>query len=61
KLVVGQERKVFTAHCELLSRHSPVFRSALTGPWTEATTRTLELPDSDPDVVDVFLLWAYKG
>ncbi|KAK8158618.1 hypothetical protein IWX90DRAFT_491357 [Phyllosticta citrichinensis] len=60
-LVVGPERKIISTHRELLIRHSEVFRNALAGPWAEATASVLELPDSDPEIVENFIIWARSG
>ncbi|KAK7511261.1 uncharacterized protein IWZ02DRAFT_105229 [Phyllosticta citriasiana] len=61
RLVVGPERKLVVTHRDLVCRHSDVLRNALTGPWAEGTTNTLELPDSDPVVVENFVIWANGG
>ncbi|KAK8202730.1 hypothetical protein IWZ01DRAFT_110453 [Phyllosticta capitalensis] len=59
QLVTGPEKEIFVAHKELLAKHSPFFKNALCEPWKEAISNVIELPDSDPVVVAVFLEWVY--
>ncbi|KAK4692922.1 hypothetical protein P7C71_g4377, partial [Lecanoromycetidae sp. Uapishka_2] len=58
-LLVGIEKALFNVHEELLFNASPVFKAALSGRFSEANTRSMELPDDDVDTVERMVQWIY--
>lgn len=51
----------FTVHKTLLSNASPFFASALNGPFVEATSNTLALPDQEPAAFEILYTWLYTN
>ncbi|KAF3007879.1 hypothetical protein E8E13_010949 [Curvularia kusanoi] len=58
-VLVGEERKRFIVHKDLLTYHSEFFRSALSGNFKEAAEQTVPLPEDDPDTFEFFVHWLY--
>jgi hypothetical protein len=58
-LIVGQEKKAYTLHKDLLCFYSDYFRAAFNGSFKEATERKLELPNIEPSLFEVFQVWLY--
>ncbi|OCK78890.1 hypothetical protein K432DRAFT_331197 [Lepidopterella palustris CBS 459.81] len=56
---VGPNEVPFDAHIELLCDCSPFFDNALNGRFIEAETKTVPLPEDDPDTFAEFLSWLY--
>ena len=54
-LIVGSGRELLEANAELLRNASGFFSAALQSEWKEATSRTIELPDSEPDEIRLLL------
>lgn len=46
---------------ELLVSRSKFFQVALSGEWSEAKSRVVELPEEEPSVFEVFIGWLYSG
>jgi hypothetical protein len=61
RIEVGPDREPFTIHVELLCFRSPFFRKALKGPFQEAQTRVMPMPDDDVDAFSRFELWLYNN
>jgi len=59
-LVVGHEKRLFAAHEDVLSR-SPFFAAALKGQFLEASTKQVDLPDEEPEILSCILEYLYKG
>jgi len=59
-LVVGRDQRLFAAHEDSLS-HSPFFAAALKGQFLEASTKKVELPDEEPEILSCVLEFLYKG
>ncbi len=55
------DTKVFKCHQFILSTRSPVFRAMFQNPMAEATTKTVEIKDLSPEIVDAMLLFIYTG
>ncbi|MCJ1243485.1 hypothetical protein MMC30_000682 [Trapelia coarctata] len=60
-LLVGDERRSFIVHKQLLCSVSDYFIAALEGNFKEATEQNIEFPDEDPEIIERFLLWVYNG
>jgi len=59
-LVVGRDQRLFAAHEDVLSR-SPFFSAALKGQFLEASSKQVELPDEEPEILSCVLEFLYKG
>ncbi|OCL06071.1 hypothetical protein AOQ84DRAFT_411931, partial [Glonium stellatum] len=49
----------FHIHKELLSDNSPFFTNAMKKEWTKCDDCILELPDDDPNAVQIYVAWLY--
>lgn len=56
----GDDAKMFGIHAHLLQKGSRFFAAALKGDWKEAHTRTVRLPEDDPEVFEVYASWLYE-
>jgi len=59
-LVVGHEQRLFAAHEDVLC-HSPYFAAALKGKFLEGSSKRVELPDEEPEILSCVLEFLYKG
>lgn len=59
-LVVGSGRRLFAAHEDIL-RHSPYFAATLKGKFLDDSSKNVELPDEEPEVLSCVLEYLYKG
>jgi len=59
-LIVGRDRRLFAAHEEVLSL-SPFFAAALKDQFHEASTKKVDLPDEEPEILSCVLEFLYKG
>jgi len=59
-LVVGHEQRLFAAHEDVLC-HSPIFAAALKGKFLDSSTKKVELPDEEPEILSCVLEFLYKG
>jgi len=59
-LVVGREQRLFAAHEDILC-HSPYFAAALKGNFLEGSSKRVELPDEEPEILSCVLEFLYKG
>ncbi|KAL8711306.1 MAG: hypothetical protein Q9220_004203 [cf. Caloplaca sp. 1 TL-2023] len=50
----------FVTHAQLLTHHSPVFRTMMNGNWAEAKTGVINLTDDKPKVYEIFQNWLYE-
>ncbi|KAL8715991.1 MAG: hypothetical protein Q9220_000658 [cf. Caloplaca sp. 1 TL-2023] len=57
----GEERESWTVHTKLLTHASSFFASAFNGSFSEAATKSIELPEDDPDAFRLFVQWLYTG
>lgn len=57
-LLVGHLENKITVHRGVLEQ-SAWFKNALDGPFEEAKTGVIRMPEDDPDVVAVFVHWLY--
>ncbi|KAK6004509.1 hypothetical protein QM012_008371 [Aureobasidium pullulans] len=60
---VGEERRHWSLHRNLLCHHSPYFESEfLTSKTSKSSSRSeLELPDQDPAGFELLVKWLYQG
>ncbi|KAF5572219.1 hypothetical protein FPANT_13258 [Fusarium pseudoanthophilum] len=58
--IICGERQ-FKTHRAVVCTQSPFFDKALSGDYVESTSRSIELPEDDPDVVERFLEFLYTG
>lgn len=56
---VGDDRVHLRVHQKLLCQDGPVFDKMFNGGFTEAASKSAELPEDDPDAFDSFLIWLY--
>jgi len=59
-LIVGREQRLFAAHEDVLS-HSPFFAAALKDQFLEASSKKVELPEEEPEILSCILEFLYKG
>lgn len=59
-IVVGQERRLFAAHEDVLARSS-YFQAAMKTQFLESDTKQLELPEEEPEILSCILEFLYKG
>lgn len=59
-LYIGQDRVKYHAHEDTLCQ-LPFFQAALQGQFKEAETKTIDMPEDDPDAVAALLEWLYTG
>jgi hypothetical protein len=59
-IVVGHDQRLFAAHEDVLC-HSPYFAAALRGKFLQDSTKKLELPDEEPEILSCVLEFLYKG
>jgi len=59
-LIVGRDQRVFAAHEDVLSL-SPFFAAALKGQFLEGSTKKVELPEEEPEILSCVLEFLYKG
>lgn len=60
QLVVGAEKVQFHLQQSIAAKVSH-FDKCLSGPFTESSSRTIELPDDDPVITDLLIHWLYTG
>ncbi|KAF7881532.1 hypothetical protein EAF00_011901 [Botryotinia globosa] len=56
---VGASSQEFTVHKDLICYTSPYFRAAFTSGFQETNTGTIELPETDTKIFDLFMGWLY--
>ncbi|KAF1950232.1 hypothetical protein CC80DRAFT_554463 [Byssothecium circinans] len=61
KIVVGEEKTVFSIHEAVLTARSKFFKNAMTGNWKEAEDKAVKLPEDDPDVFALYEQIVYTG
>ncbi|KAM0342633.1 hypothetical protein ACHAPU_009363 [Fusarium lateritium] len=49
----------YYAHRNVLCSKCPFFDKAMNGPFKEAMTGIIELPEDNPDILETFLEWKY--
>ena len=54
-LVVGEEKTEISVHENVLFAASPVFKTAFTSEYKEASARSMYLPDDDADLMDALI------
>ncbi|KAJ5360619.1 hypothetical protein N7517_009810 [Penicillium concentricum] len=59
KILVGMSKKPSHVHESILCSSSPFFKKAMSGPWKESAEHTIELPEDDPDMFDMYSHWLY--
>ncbi|PSN66888.1 hypothetical protein BS50DRAFT_634349 [Corynespora cassiicola Philippines] len=62
-IIVGKdsEQRTFHVHEGLLKHHSAYFRAALKNEWEEGVTRTIKLPDDEPNIFAIYFSWLMIG
>ncbi|KAL6716049.1 hypothetical protein ACLMJK_007011 [Lecanora helva] len=56
---VGEERRVFLVHKNLLSNAANYFKAAFNGNFAEAQSQVLEMPEDGPEQFRWFVRWLY--
>ena len=59
-LVAGREQRLFAAHEDVLCRSS-YFAAALKGKFLDGSTKKVELPEEEPEILSCILEYLYKG
>jgi len=60
-LYVGPEKKKFVVHKHLLTAQSKYFNGAFNRNFKEASEGSIFLEEDDPEVVDLLVVWLYRG
>lgn len=58
-LRVGKENVLFQVHLRVLCDASPVFNAAFHGEFSEASSRSMSLPEDDPEAFERLVQWLY--
>ena len=59
-LCVGPEQRLFAGHEDILCR-SPFFGTACRGQFYDGSSRRINLPDEQPEILSAVLEYLYKG
>ena len=59
KVFVGEEKRKFVLHEELLCKHSLFFAAAAKKEWNEGQDRTVALADDNSEIFDLYVQWLY--
>jgi hypothetical protein len=57
---IGKEKQDFGVNKQLISHYSPYFKAAFTSGFQEAKTGIMNLPETEPQVFDIFYEWLYS-
>lgn len=60
-VLVGEEEKRFTVPKSFLTKTSDFFYACCNGEWKESKTKTVKLPEQQPDAFATYLQWLYTG
>lgn len=60
-LIVGPEKHELLVHADILTRKSELFQTALKKEWREGQTRTITMPDDEPEIIAGYLRFLYRG
>lgn len=60
-ILAGPKKQKFKCSAEILSHYSPFFDAMLNGQSIEGRTRVVELPEDDPDDIEVMIDWLIRG
>ncbi|KAF1843788.1 uncharacterized protein K460DRAFT_288828 [Cucurbitaria berberidis CBS 394.84] len=60
-ILIGSKHTPFHVHTTLLTSQSSYFRAALTGPFLESTSNTIELDDVDVAHFQLLVSWLYTS
>lgn len=58
-LIVGENKKPFQVHLDLLCEASPIFKAAFSGNFKESSEKTMQLPADDESIFELFVDWLY--
>ena len=58
-LFVGPERAQFLVHKDVICQVSDFFTKAFNSEFSEAKTASMDLPEEDPNLFEVFVRWLY--
>ncbi|TGO78554.1 hypothetical protein BELL_0062g00060 [Botrytis elliptica] len=59
RIYVGSSSQEFAVHKDLICYTSPHFRAAFTSGFQETNTGTIELPETNTEIFDLFMGWLY--
>ena len=60
-IYVGEERKRFVVHKDLLTSQSEYFDKALNGNFKEAEENAIYFKEDDPVAIGFLVTWLYRG
>ena len=60
-VIVGEKKRVFKIHKNLLCSSSEFFKATLDGKFKEAEEREINLEEEDPQTFERVVLWIYSG
>jgi hypothetical protein len=60
-ILVGPEQKPYTAHTDILTKHSGFMRALCAGRWAESQSREIDWSQWEEATVKRFLQWIYHG
>lgn len=58
-LIVGENKKPFYVHLNTLCDASPFFKAAFTGGFKESFEKTMQLPEDEESIFELFVDWLY--
>jgi BTB/POZ domain len=57
--VVGDQHEIFGIHERLIRASSPFFDKAMSDKWQESLQRSIQLPDDEPKIFQLYVHWLY--
>jgi hypothetical protein len=58
---VGEKKKLFTVHKDLICASSKFFKAACSERWVEGKEKKVSLPEVEPEVFQNYVAWLYSG
>lgn len=58
---VGSAKVPFVVHTEVICEKSRFFKAACSDRWIEGQTKTVDLPEENPQVFQLYVSWLYKA
>lgn len=60
-ILVGKDKTPFQVHHDQLCEASAFFKAAFEGQFRESSEKTMDLPEEDEHLFDLFVQWLYRG
>ena len=60
-VLVGEEKKKYVIHKNIVCQSSPFFDAAVKGQWKEAAEMVVRMPETKPEIFSAYVGWLYTG